>query len=256
MSALGRYLEEEGLATASISLIRLHSEKMRPPRALWVPFELGRPLGVPNDAAFQTRVLRALIGLLDAKSGPVLADYGEEAPAPDPEDMTGMVCPIAFKSSNDTAVSLADRVRREAQDLQQWYDLSRERRGGRTTFGSAGLDPEALLGFLTGWLDGDVPDSPVAGHTPESLLKLAVEDLKAFYLEAMQAQPSAAGSRELYGWFWKETAAARLMVAIRDVCLASDLPQRRLMATNYLVPRAYFEHFGIAGPASPSSVAL
>ena len=62
MGALGHYLESEGLATAGLSLVRLHSEKIRPPRALWVPFELGRPLGVPNDAAFQTRVLRALIG--------------------------------------------------------------------------------------------------------------------------------------------------------------------------------------------------
>ena len=61
MSALGHYLESEGLATASISLIRLHTEKIRPPRALWVPFELGRPLGVPDDPAFQTRVLRALL---------------------------------------------------------------------------------------------------------------------------------------------------------------------------------------------------
>ncbi|MBT5161958.1 MAG: hypothetical protein HOL89_19300, partial [Alphaproteobacteria bacterium] len=49
MSALGHFLEEEGIATTIISLIRVHSEKVRPPRSLFVPFELGRPLGAPND---------------------------------------------------------------------------------------------------------------------------------------------------------------------------------------------------------------
>ena len=59
MGGLGHYLEREGLATAQISLIRVHTEKIRPPRALWVPFELGRPLGTPDEPDFQTRVLRA-----------------------------------------------------------------------------------------------------------------------------------------------------------------------------------------------------
>ena len=66
MGALGHYIEQEGVATAGLSLVRLHSEKIRPPRALWVPFELGRPLGAPNDPAFQTRVLRALLAFAGA----------------------------------------------------------------------------------------------------------------------------------------------------------------------------------------------
>ena len=89
MGALGHYLESEGLPTASLSLIRLHTEKIRPPRALWVPFELGRPLGAPNDVVFQKRVLRALLALFDETSGPVLADYPEEAPGGGTSDMTG-----------------------------------------------------------------------------------------------------------------------------------------------------------------------
>ena len=56
MSALGHYLEEEGIATVSISLIRPQTERTRPPRALWVPFELGRPLGPPSDPTVQRRV--------------------------------------------------------------------------------------------------------------------------------------------------------------------------------------------------------
>ena len=83
MGGLAHYLEGDGLATTQISLIREHTERMRPPRALWVSFELGRPLGVPDDAAFQTRVVMAALDLLSAEEGPVLADFPEDAPQAD-----------------------------------------------------------------------------------------------------------------------------------------------------------------------------
>ena len=78
MGALGHYLENEGLPTVQISLIREHTEKIKPPRALWVPFELGRPLGVPGNATFQTEALRRTLALLEAPSGPLLADFPQE----------------------------------------------------------------------------------------------------------------------------------------------------------------------------------
>ena len=81
MGGLAHYIEDEGVATTQISLIREHSESIKPPRALWVSFELGRPLGVPDDPAFQKRVLLAALRLLDTDSGPVLEDFGEDAPA-------------------------------------------------------------------------------------------------------------------------------------------------------------------------------
>ncbi len=42
MSGLAHYFEDKGLATVIISLVRKHTILIRPPRALWVPFELGR----------------------------------------------------------------------------------------------------------------------------------------------------------------------------------------------------------------------
>lgn len=77
MGGLGHYLEDEGIPTTQISLIREHTAAMRPPRALWVPFDLGRPLGVPGDAALQRRVILAALGLLEAERGPVLRDFQE-----------------------------------------------------------------------------------------------------------------------------------------------------------------------------------
>jgi len=64
VSALGHYLEEAGIATVAISLIRPQTEHTKPPRALWVPFELGRPFGPPNDPPFQRRVILAALRLL------------------------------------------------------------------------------------------------------------------------------------------------------------------------------------------------
>ena len=65
MSALGHYLEEEGIATVAIALIRPQAENTKPPRALWVPFELGRPFCPPGDPAFQRRVILAALRLLE-----------------------------------------------------------------------------------------------------------------------------------------------------------------------------------------------
>src|SRR4029450_2003444 len=45
VGAPGLSLEPQGPPTAAISLVREHPEVPRPPRALWVTFELGRPLG-------------------------------------------------------------------------------------------------------------------------------------------------------------------------------------------------------------------
>ena len=78
--------------------MRLHSENIKPPRALWVPFELGRPLGVPNDAEFQHKVIASAFDLLERDAGPVLEDFPEDVPGGTPSEdefeMAGQVCPI------------------------------------------------------------------------------------------------------------------------------------------------------------------
>ena len=86
MSALGHYLEEDGIATVAIALIRPQAENTRPPRALWVPFELGRPFGPPSDAAFQKRVLVAALGMLVDGGGPVrITNFPEDDPRAQPD---------------------------------------------------------------------------------------------------------------------------------------------------------------------------
>ena len=81
------------MPTTQISLIREHTEKIKPPRALWVSFELGRPLGPPYNSGFQTGVLTGALDLLEAPSGPVLADFPEDAPPV--EGITGVEGPVS-----------------------------------------------------------------------------------------------------------------------------------------------------------------
>src|SRR5438445_13015349 len=78
MGVLARAFEEHGLVTTSISLVREHTEKVKPPRALFVPFPFGHPLGEANDPELQTRVMRAALALLDEPAGPVVADFAED----------------------------------------------------------------------------------------------------------------------------------------------------------------------------------
>ena len=63
-------LEEAGIATTGVSVCRELTEKVRPPRALCVPFPFGFPLGVAGDAALQRRILLAALALLEAPGPP------------------------------------------------------------------------------------------------------------------------------------------------------------------------------------------
>jgi hypothetical protein len=70
-------LERQGIATVALQLLRGIAEKVRPPRALWVPFPHGYPLDRPHNAARQHRVIEAALRLLEgpAAGPPVLEDY-------------------------------------------------------------------------------------------------------------------------------------------------------------------------------------
>lgn len=237
MGGLGLYIEDEGIATTQISLVRLHTETSNPPRALWVPFELGRPFGAPNDPEFQTRVLRNALDLLEADAGPLIVDYPEDAPAPTEEELEGWACPVSFGSPEDADDdSLAGALRREIGQLAPWYDLAVERRG-RTMVGVSGFEIEDAGDYLLSFLETPPTVSPRDGLTPGDVLKLACDDLKSFYLEAITAQPSAAGRPQLEEWFWNSTTLADVYLALQPICLASDDHTMRGMGLHTLVPR-------------------
>lgn len=70
-----RAIEYTGITTVSLSLLREITEKIRPPRVLFVPFPLGYPLGEANNTELQTRIIRAALALLPRTDIPVLEAY-------------------------------------------------------------------------------------------------------------------------------------------------------------------------------------
>jgi hypothetical protein len=137
VGALGHFIEREGVPTAQISLIREQTAAIKPPRALWVPFMLGRPFGAPNAPDFQRNVLRALLGLLEHTSGPVLEDFPDDAP-PDVTGETTFACPVSFAPAQTSVNDPVAAMRQEIAQLAPWYELALKRRG-RTTVGVSGL---------------------------------------------------------------------------------------------------------------------
>ena len=242
MSGLGHILEDAGLSTVSISLVREHTERIVPPRALWVPFEFGRPLGVPGDADFQRRVLIAALNLLEVESGPVLADYPEEVPDPaSSEHREGWVCPVNLRPPVDDAgdEALVSALLTEIAELRPWYDIGLERRG-RTTFGASGLDVARCGRFLGDFLYG--AGDPATDRWPDlragDVLKIVLMDVKTYYLEAALARPGRVSSRELEDWFWGETNAGQVFLALQRKCAASDDPFIATLGRQFIVPRA------------------
>ncbi len=179
MGALGHIVESTGIPTTQISLVREHRERIRPPRAPWVPYELGRPLGAPGDPAFQTDVLRAALALLEAPAGPVLVDHpiGAPPPAPVAEEDAPWACPLPIAPSpgGDAEPPLAQAFGAEFARLLPWYALAVERRG-QTTVGLAGLDPPELGTFLARLLHTPLPPSPHPERPLGVVLEHAAED--------------------------------------------------------------------------------
>lgn len=68
-------LEDIGVASVSLTLLRELTHKVKPPRALFVPFPLGYPLGRPQDAALQRNVILQALQLLDRADLPVLESW-------------------------------------------------------------------------------------------------------------------------------------------------------------------------------------
>ena len=241
MGALAHYLEAEGVPTTQISLIRQHTATIKPPRALWVPFDLGRPLGLPGDPAFQRQVLLAALELLNLREGPVLVDFPDDIP----EQAVGagdsfehMACPVSFPSSFKAKTDIEKLLaafRSEVAEFRSWYDLGLEKRGYSAV---AYFAPDDACELLSGFVLGEPLEFPASISSPAEALRLAAQDLKAFYFEAVMFQPGAALPDEtaFNHWFWHKTAAGNVLRLIKETCLAATDEQLRMTGGMLLVP--------------------
>lgn len=185
------------------------------------------------------KVLLAALRLLEAPTGPVLADFPEDVPL-SADSMVGWSCPINLA---DEPSDLADRqelrraFEREMNRMRSWYNLGVRSRG-RTTFGVSGLAPEEVAEVINECLNDGIPGNPRDDLPLAFVLKLAVDDLKCFYLEAAAAQPGdpAPSSAALADWFWRETVAGRVLRAVKESCENSTDRMLKVASERLIVP--------------------
>ena len=210
-------------------MVREHTEKVKPPRALFVPFPFGHALGRPDDPALQHRVLRAALDLLTEPAGPVLRDFPDDAEPGDqpaaPPQASGVIA----------AAQVPDDAALETTQMRQYHEQWLARNGGRTAFGLTGIPPTRLRGvirFLQGFADGEdvdmaerSPDIPLAGF-----IRWCADDLKALYFEGRMAMKPSAGGDEIARWFWGETAVGQLLRRVGQRLDSSDDPRWKAAA--------------------------
>jgi hypothetical protein len=226
---LARALESEGVATTSISLVREHTEKIKPPRALFVPFPFGYALGRPNEPELQHRVLHAALELFAAPAGPVLRDFPDDAEP-------GLEPPAPAQASSITpAGTVPEDPATETAQMRQYHEQWLSRNGGRTAFGLSGIPATRFRGvvrllqsFAAGE-DADMEERPRDLPLP-NFIRYCADDLKALYFEGHMAMKPAASGDQIARWFWAETAAGQLLRKVRDRLDASEDPKWKAAA--------------------------
>ena len=222
---------------------------MGPPRALWVPFPLGRPLGVADDPVFQLDVMRASLAMLATATEPTIEDYPIEAPEAGPE---AWACPLNLAVESDD--TLSSRLLAEVGRLRPWAAETRRTRG-RTFFGLSGATADqvdevaAVLAEVaeSGNVDGR-PDGGIEwAHEMPFLLRHLAEDLRSFYHEAIAAQPGETPPNHdaLNAWIFGGTVLGEVLIELGDHLTAAggDNPMA-LLVRNFIIPEGHYR--GIA----------
>jgi hypothetical protein len=181
----------------------------------------------------------AALRLLERADGPVLIeDFPEDDPRarPDP-GWRPPPLPMAGPTLNRSACG-GDRC---APGLTRSLD------------GSAGphhVDMPEIGRYVSAWLSGTAPASPCDGYSAILALRFAVDDLKAYYLEAA-ACAGAPSSRQLGDWLWNDTAASAAVIALRALGLASDDGRLKAVLGNFMVPAVRVAMMGEPGLINP-----
>ena len=208
---LARVFEEYGIATVTIAMVREHAEKVKPPRALFVPFFFGFALGRPNDSACQHEVLSMAFDMLKSPEGPVLVDF--------PDDSAPTAMPQASQVISDTAPparSAADEI----TAMRAFYERWLENNGGRTAVGLCGIPQRRFRGVVrflemcaAGEEQADMSERP-ATTSRHQFIRYCADDLKAFLYEARMEQSKEADEEALHRWFWGSTACGKLIADV------------------------------------------
>jgi hypothetical protein len=184
---------------------------------LYAEFPLGRPLGRPNDAPFQTEVLLAALALVHRTDVPVLVDYPDVI---DDESDLPLSCTIPLADAAGLHPAVA-----EAMGLRVAYE--RHRAATQRTFVSRLGGPERvpeLIEVLVRVADG-VPLDECG--LPATQLGAAALDVRAYYEEAALALVDhVPGARRAESWFYTATETGAVLRRARAAIRAADGPRQ------------------------------
>ena len=210
------------MSTVAISLVREHTVKVNPPRAVFVPFPLGLPLGHPGNVAEQQAVLDLAFSTLAAANGPVLVDF------PDNGAAEGGSPVQASEVTPDAAATLLD-LATEVTLMRRYWE-QRFEATGRTAVGLTKVPPERFRGivrFLQAFLtdeNADAAERPADVDVP-TFIRLSVEDLRVLYAEArLQTHPHES-SEDRQRWLLGSTALGVFLSQLKARMEASSNPK-------------------------------
>jgi hypothetical protein len=221
-------LEEKGLVTVALSLIREHTEKVKPPRAVYVPFPLGLPVGHPGNVPEQQAVLDLAFSTLDAVSVPVLLDYRDDTAAEEGGS------PLQASEIDPNEQARAANFATEVTLMRRYWEQHLAATG-RTGVGLSKVPPQRFRGvvrFLEALLTDQTADSderPTDMPKP-MFIRTSLEDLRVMYSEArLQTHPHES-SQNRQRWLLGSTALGLMLRRLRDTFDASDDPQLKALA--------------------------
>ena len=201
------------MATVAFGSIRQQMIDTAPPRGLACDFPLGRPIGKPNDAEFQHKVLAHALSMLK-RTEPGVEDFLESIRD---EGTEMLVCPLPIRHDPDVHPAVD-----EARGLRAAYDRAIEKYGNRVGAGraiSADDVPSAIESFIrisegTPWKEAQIPGIPAR----------VAQDIRGYYETAALAivdhTPAAwAGLR----WFRDVTQTGKVIRAAQQAMKDADV---------------------------------
>ena len=239
---LAHFFESFGFSTVLVGFVREHIEAIKPPRALWLNFPMGRPFGKPNDPEYQIKVIRAAFSLFNVASGPVLHDFPEVIPVKNGRMGYALPVELVMKKSQigDVDIMLQE-VKKEIDNMKSDYNKALANRG-RTTVGASQMKINEFADYIATFLKGNIPQSPRKGLGSVPQLKLVVEDLQAYYTETITYRDNIDDFEILGTWFWEKTKAGKMILALEAVSLESDNKiLRQIVNMSLITPRFWSE---------------
>ena len=185
---------------------------------------MGRPLGIPNDADFQLRVLQALFDMLGAKAGPVLETFDTRLDSIAEEQL---VCTLPPRLDPDEHPAVD-----EARALKSAYERAVAKHGNRVgvsrEIGAADV-PGAVEAFVRVEQGSPMDEAGIPGVP----MRVA-QDIRGYYqtaaLELAEHSPGAWAGED---WFYNNTETGKLMLRVRRVLKEAGAPHP---AWFYLAP--------------------